>query len=252
MAAHTYHRPKSFRASVCPAFPDNPEVKIFMRKILMLALVALLLGVAGSLWAGSGPEPASPAKDGTMPALTAIAGQGMLSTESYDDLQELSDDIGGRVTGSPEAARAVEWGMAKMRAMGLDNVHAEKWQISRGWTRVSASADLISPIHRKLSIDAMGWVGSTQAGGVEADVVPVNANKPDDEIKDNSSKWAGKVLLILRKGPAPTGPAAMAGLYQIYRPSQESVCGACSRRDRRPGRPARHRHAPDAYRRNGL
>src|SRR6476661_5245293 len=186
-----------------------------MRKIPMLALIALLLGVAGSLWAGSGPEPPSPAKDGTMPALAAIAGQGMLSTESYDDLQELSDDIGGRVTGSPEAARAVEWGMAKMRAMGLDNVHAEKWQISRGWTRGSATAELVSPIHRKLSIDAMGWVGSTQPGGVDADVVPVNSNKLDDEIKDNSSKWAGKVLLIVRKGPAPNGPAAMAGFIKF-------------------------------------
>jgi carboxypeptidase Q len=196
-------------------FPDNLEVKIFMRKIPMLALMALMLGVAGLLWAGSGPEPASPAKDGTMPALAAIAGQGMLSSESYDDLQELSDDIGGRVTGSPEAARAVEWGMAKMRAMGLDNVHAEKWQISRGWTRVSANADLISPIHRKLSIDAMGWVGSTQAGGVDADVVPVNTNKLDDEMKDNASKWAGKVLLIVRKGPAPTGAAAMGGFFKF-------------------------------------
>src|SRR6476469_1776703 len=186
-----------------------------MRKIPMLALIALLLGVAGSLWAGSGPEPPSPAKDGTMPALAAIAGQGMLSTESYDDLQELSDYMGGRVTGSPEAARAVEWGMAKMRAMGLDNVHAEKWQISRGWTRGSATAELVSPIHRKLSIDAMGWVGSTQPGGVEAEVVPVNTNKLDDEIKDNSSKWAGKVLLIVRKGPAPNGPAAMAGFIKF-------------------------------------
>ncbi len=188
-----------------------------MRKVFMLALAAIVLG--GAVWAGSGPrggaEPVSPAQDGTMPALAAIAGQGMLSTESYDDLQELSDDIGGRVTGSPEAAKAVEWGMAKMRAIGLDNVHSEKWQISRGWTRISANAELLSPIHRKLSIDAMGWVGSTQAGGVDADVVPVNTNKLDDEIKDNSAKWAGKVLLIVRKGPPPTGPAAMAGFFKF-------------------------------------
>ena len=154
-----------FKASLVSGiiFQKNSEVNIFMRKAFMLALATTVLG--GAVWAGSGPkggaEPVSPAQDGTMPALAAIAGQGMLSTESYDDLQELSDDIGGRVTGSPEAAKAVEWGMAKMRAMGLENVHAEKWQISRGWTRISASAELLAPIHRKLSIDAMGWVGST-------------------------------------------------------------------------------------------
>ena len=88
---------------------------------------------------------------------------------------ELSDDIGARVTGSPDAAHAVDWGVAKMKAIGLDNVHAEPWKISRGWTRISADAELVAPIHRKLMVDSLGWVGSTRAGGVEADVVAVNA-----------------------------------------------------------------------------
>ena len=116
-------------------------------------------------------EPAAPAQDGTMPALTAIAGQGMMSNEAYDDLEELSDYIGGRVTGSTQAGQAIQWGLQKMRAMGLENVRAEKWQISRGWTRVSASAELVVPTHRRLTIDSMGWVGSTKEGGEEAEVV---------------------------------------------------------------------------------
>src|SRR5689334_1630446 len=153
--------------------------------------------------AGDSGTPASPSADGTMPALVAIAGHGMMDAHPYADLQELSDNIGGRVTGSPEAAKAVEWGLAKMRAMGLENVHAEKWQISRGWTRVSADAQLIAPIQRRLSIDSMGWVGSTPAGGVEAEVVPVNVNDLDQEMKDNVGKWAGKILIVVRKGEPP-------------------------------------------------
>ena len=43
--------------------------------------------------------------------------------------------------------------------MGLENVRAEKWQISRGWTRISADAELVVPIHRRLSVDSMGWIG---------------------------------------------------------------------------------------------
>ena len=138
-----------------------------------------------------------------MPALTAIAGHGMMSNEAYDDLEELSDYIGGRVTGSMQAAQAIQWGMQKMRAMGLENVRAEKWQISRGWTRVSADAELVVPNHRRLSIDSMGWVGSTKEGGEEAEVVAVNVNQLDDEMKNNSASWPGKVLLIVRKGAAP-------------------------------------------------
>ena len=144
-----------------------------------------------------------------MPALSAIAGQGMMSPESYDDLEQLSDYIGGRVTGSPQAAKAIEWGVDRMKAIGLENVHTEPWKLSRGWTRISADAELISPIKRHLTLDSMGWVGSTQKGGVEAQVVEVDLSRLDREMKQNASSWAGKVLLIVRKGPAPKGPAAM-------------------------------------------
>ena len=149
------------------------------------------------------PEPPSPAEDGTLPALTSIAGRGMMDSRAYDYLEELSDDIGGRVTGSPQAAQAVEWGLAKMRRMNLANVHAETWQLSRGWTRVSAEAEIVSPIRHRLMLDSLGWVGSTPAGGVEAEVVPVNSYHLDDEMKNNAARWAGKVLLLVHKGEAP-------------------------------------------------
>jgi carboxypeptidase Q len=178
---------------------------------LVLAFGFSLQAASNSSSSSRAAEPASPSADGTMPALAAIAGQGMMSSEPYSDLEELSDYIGPRVTGSPQAAKAVEWGMEKMRAIGLENVHAEKWQISRGWTRISASAELLAPVHRSLIVDSMGWVGSTPAGGVEAEVVPINLLKADDEMK-NAVSWKGKVLLIVRKGEAPTGPAAR-GLF---------------------------------------
>ncbi|HEX5434727.1 MAG TPA: hypothetical protein VFY05_10855, partial [Candidatus Angelobacter sp.] len=186
-----------------------------MRKVFCVSIsFSLILAVGISLRAASSAPaaPASPAEDGTMPALAAIAGQGMMTDESYTDLEQLSDYIGARVTGSPQAAKAVDWGIARMKAIGLENVHAEKWQISRGWTRVSASAELLAPVQRPLLVDSMGWVGSTPAGGVEAEVVPVNLLQADDEMKNNAGNWTGKILLILRKGAAPTGPAAR-GLF---------------------------------------
>jgi carboxypeptidase Q len=178
-----------------------------MRRFIWMAVLPLCFVFAASLKGVDAPEPASPAQDGTLPALTAIAGQGMMSSESYDDLEELSDYIGGRVTGSPEAAKAIEWGMAKMKAIDLENVRAETWKLSRGWTRVSAEAELLSPIRRRLVVDSMGWVGSTPKGGAEAEVVTVDLNQLDQEMK-NAASWSGKALLIVRNGPAPTGADA--------------------------------------------
>ena len=132
-------------------------------------------------------EPPAPSADGTMPALVSIAGHGMMDAHPYQDLEEVSDTIGGGVTGSPQAAKAIEWGVAKMKAIGLENVHTEKWQLSRGWTRVSASDELLSPVERRLNVDSMGWVGSTPAHGVAVEGVTVNASDLDTVIQTNAS-----------------------------------------------------------------
>ncbi len=166
----------------------------------------LLFGLLGATlaWSETGsPEPLSPASDGTLAALTSIAGMGMMDSYAYTSLEELSDEIGGRVTGSPNAARAADWGITRMKALGLENVHKETWRLSRGWERISADAELISPIRHRLDVTSMGWVGSTPKGGVEAEVVPVNQYEWDKEMKDNTSKWAGKILLIVQKGEPP-------------------------------------------------
>jgi len=121
---------------------------------------ALLTVVASSALVLCAGAPQSVADDETVPALAAVAGQGMMNDHAYHFLEELSDQIGGRVTGSSEAQQAIDWGVAKMKAIGLEDVHVEKWWMSRGWKRISAQAELLAPIHRRLSIDSMGWVGA--------------------------------------------------------------------------------------------
>jgi len=143
--------------------------------------------------------PKGPDEDGTKAALTKIAGEGMMNAHAFKYLTELSDDIGSRVTGSPAERKAEEWGAAKMKAMGLENVHTEKYQIWRGWTRGTADAELLTPVKHKLHVDAMGWTGSTPAGGAEGDIVEVNLFDLDNEIK-NVSRLNGKIALVTMKG----------------------------------------------------
>src|SRR5262252_6716569 len=142
--------------------------------------VAFLAGT-GALRADERPK--GPEEDGTKPALTRIAGEGLLSSHAYQYLTELSDDVGARVTGSAAEHKAEEWGMAKMQAIGLENVHLEKYTIWKGWTRGRAEAQLLSPTPRPLHVDAMGWTGSTAPGGAQGDVVPVNMFDIDEERK---------------------------------------------------------------------
>lgn len=175
-----------------------------IRKIHMLACAVAILflallpppGAAGATNASS----AAP-EEGTLKALAAVAGAATMEAHTTDFLEELSDDVGARVTGSPQAAKAIEWGIEKMKSIHLENVHTEAWQMSRGWTRISAEAEIVSPIRRRLMVDSLGWVGSTPAGGLETDVVLVNTYRFDEEIIENSPNWRGKILLAVRKGP---------------------------------------------------
>ncbi len=162
-------------------------------------VVGFCMGGAGMARADNMPAPKGPDEDGTKPALVKIAGQGMMDSHAFQYLTELSDDIGARVTGTASERKAEEWGTAKMKAIGLESVHTEKYQLWRGWTRGTAQGELLEPIRRPLHIDAMGWTGSTIAGGAEGEVVPVNVFDLDNEIK-GVSKLKGKIILTVMKG----------------------------------------------------
>src|ERR1700730_1907826 len=135
----------------------------------------------------------------TKAALVKIAGEGLVESHAYESLTQLSDDVGARVTGSLQSQKAVEWSLNKMRAIGLENVHAEKFQIWRGWTRGTAQAELTGPIHRRLNVDAMGWTGSTSASGAEGELVAANVFNLDQESKD-PAKFSGKIILMVAQG----------------------------------------------------
>ena len=109
-----------------------------MKRALIFPSLSVALSLALAGIAAADNKPKGPKEDGTMPALTKIAGEGMMNSRAYQYLTELSDDIGSRVTGSPEERKSEDWAVAKMKEMGLENVHTEKYTIWKGWTRGSA------------------------------------------------------------------------------------------------------------------
>src|SRR5438094_842664 len=170
------------------------------RVFLRLFTVTAALGFAAlPLRADNRPAPKGPDEDGTKPALARIAGEGIMNSHAFSFLTELSDDIGGRVTGTPAERKAEEWGAAKMKAIGLENVRTEKYTIWRGWARGTAEGEILAPVRHKLHVDAMGWTGSTPTGGAEGDVVAVNMFDIENEIK-NVSRLKGKIVLVTAKG----------------------------------------------------
>jgi len=158
------------------------------------------------------PAPKGPDEDGTKPALVKIAGQAMIDSHAFQYLTELSDDIGSRVTGSPAERKAEQWGVAKMKAIGLENVHTEKYQLWRGWTRGMAQGELLEPIRRPLHVDAMGWTGSTPAGGAEGQVVTANLFDIEEEVK-HASRLSGKIVLVIMQGAPKKNEESLFAIF---------------------------------------
>jgi len=155
------------------------------------------------LTASAIPALAAPPDDATKSALVKIAGYSSMDSPAFNYLTQLSDDIGPRVTGSPQSQKAIDWGLAQMKAIGLENVRAEKYPVWKGWTRGTAEASILSPTPRKLSVAAMGWTGSTPSGGVDAELATASVFNLPDAIKSAKS-YRGKVVFLWAQG-RPTG-----------------------------------------------
>lgn len=89
------------------------------------------------------------------------------------NLRYLTDTIGGRVTGSPAAGRAVGWAVEALRRAGVDEVHAEKFQIPAGWSEGHTNLDILSPDPFPIRLVSIAWSSPTPDGGITTDVVDV-------------------------------------------------------------------------------
>src|SRR6266436_5469722 len=49
------------------------------------------------------------------------------------NLRHLTDEIGGRIPGTPAMDRAVAWGVAAFKAAGADSVHTEEFKLPLSW-----------------------------------------------------------------------------------------------------------------------
>ena len=96
-----------------------------------------------------------------------------------ENLRRLTDEVGGRVTGSPEMAKAVEWAVAAFRAGGVE-VHTEKYTFPTTWGEGETRLELLGPEKFPVHLVAEGWSPATPAGGIEATLVDIGYGSEAD------------------------------------------------------------------------
>lgn len=96
---------------------------------------------------------------------------------SYDWLDHLSNQIGGRLSGSLNAERAVEWGKETLDEMGLDKVWLQPVMVPK-WVRGTfeyANIETSPGNTINVPVCALGGSIATPAAGIRAGVVEVHS-----------------------------------------------------------------------------
>jgi hypothetical protein len=113
----------------------------------------------------------------------------------YENLRHLTDEIGGRQTGTPAMARAITWATDAFHQSGVDSVHTEDYTIPLSWTEGATRLEILGATAFPVHLVSIGWAPPTPAGGITANVVDVGAGQPDDFARIGSSA-KGAILLV--------------------------------------------------------
>ena len=122
----------------------------------------------------------------------------MSSSISYGLLDHLSNQIGGRLSGSLNAERAVEWGRDELSKIGFDKVWLQEVMVPK-WVRGPKEFALIETqpgITFNVDVCALGGSVATPSVGIKAEVIEVH---DFDQLKElGKEKIDGKIVFFNR------------------------------------------------------
>jgi len=180
-------------------------IKIIINRELKMKIFALsLVCVSTSIFAGSNLDMAN-----------KIRSEGFYNSEVMHTLERLTDDIGPRLSGSPQMKKANNWTLAKLKSWGLTNAYLDAFDFGRGWSHDSASIDLISPRHVSLHGIPVAWTPGTH-GKVIGDIINFDASS-DADLAQYKGKLAGKIVMM---GPGENIEAPENSVFKRYDSSE--------------------------------
>ena len=114
--------------------------------------------------------------------------------KSYEWLRDLTSNIGGRLSGSPEAEKAVIWGEKLMKEVGLDSVWLQPVMVPH-WIRGDKEEAnySVNGTKKNVPICALGFSIATPKNGITGEVIEVKSLKEAEEMGE---KLRGKIVFF--------------------------------------------------------
>jgi Iap family predicted aminopeptidase len=173
-----------------------------------------------------------------------IAGSAMLDNQSYNVLERICDEAGGRLMGTVQNERAVEIMVGELKRIGLQP-KLEEFS-APGWTRGADIVEMTLPVRRELRAKALGYVEKTPR--FSAGVVYAKYGMEEDYA---SISPAGKIVLVTQEKPEnkeallryeaidiAASKGAKAILFIMDKPGGSLMCGVSNFKGRPSAIPA--------------
>jgi hypothetical protein len=139
-----------------------------------------------------------------------LVGAMLGDTPLITDLKSLTDEIGGRVTGSPANAEAVAWALQRFDQANV-SVQAEQYEMPFQWQELSASAAISGDISFPANVVAKPF--SSAADGVKAPLVDGGLGTAADFTRLGEAARGAWVLI---ETPVLDDVVGLAGLFAEY------------------------------------
>ncbi|HEY2460376.1 MAG TPA: M20/M25/M40 family metallo-hydrolase [Candidatus Acidoferrum sp.] len=165
------------------------------------AFLLASLVVAKSVRGQEAQTKAAPLPPSLVADLEKIRDAALTDDYAWRQVAHLTQNIGPRISGSPQAAHAVEYVAEELRKLGLE-VKLEKVKVPH-WVRGEESGALtVFPgqapgTTQKIVLAALGNSGATPAEGITADVVSVNNYRELNAL--GRARVAGRIVLFNEK-----------------------------------------------------
>ncbi len=171
----------------------------------------------------------SMAQSGDEATIKQLSDEILRNGTAYDLLRQLTKDIGGRLAGSPQSVKAVQWGKVTMEQQGADKVYLQECMVPH-WVRGGQDKASLIEINKKKAnrkLDVLALGNSLGSGTVTGELLAV-ANF--DELEKRKDEVKGKIVYY-NNGFNPTNIKPFvsygeAGIYRRWGASRAAKYGA--------------------------
>ena len=164
-----------------------------MRRHRLPSLALVLCLAAAPALAKPHKTPAPPPPADPVAVATALRDKALTDPTAYDFVESLTTEVGPRLAGTAAAARGKDWGLARLTALGFQNVHAEPFPID-AWVRGPEAAEVTAPFPQRLMILGLGGSVPTPAGGIEAEIALFHSYA--ELLAAPAGSLAGKIAVV--------------------------------------------------------